>query len=374
MQKLSVINGLRGWAIVAVIYHHLLSKVTPAGTGSLELLGLELLPLTILSNGWLGVNLFFMLSGFVLAYPYLLGRRHFDSLGETGAFYSHRAKRLLPLYYFSVLVCLVFVTGKSLASWEALREVALLGTLTFNFTSDMWFPRQNWVLWSLGIEFWFSIIFPVLILSIQRFGIAKVFLLVLVVSLATRLYGNPDIPLVVPLHPVRDSLLGRLDEFFWGIVVCHFYINKPELTGRLTPLLMLLLGSLFALSACWLWDYTRMGLLGTNLIPYYYLVLDIGLALIMLSFLLVRGGIIRWIASNYLLQLFGLMCYSLYVWHGVILLRIAPGTDALHIAIYLVILLLFCGLSYRYIEFGQEADTRKLFLLKQYRKSDPAHQ
>jgi len=364
MPKLDVINGLRGFAILGVVFQHVFYQAAVPGVAGFDLGAIMILPLTYVSNGWLGVNLFFILSGFVLAYPYFLNKRQLATRSDVRTFYWHRAKRLLPLYYFSLLVCIVFlVRPESPAAF--LREALILATATFNFTNDMYFPRYNWVLWSLGLEIWFSVVFPFLLIAINRYGIYRVFVAVLAVSLATRMAGNAEMfqignPII---NPVKDSLLGRLDEFLWGMFACYLYVQKPEAIKRYSTALMFLGGVILVTLGCFLWDYVRLDLLSRQIVPFINLVVDLGFALLALSLLVMQKSPVRWLFSNYFIQLMGVMCYSLYVWHGVAVARIITVYDAGHVLLYFVLVFLLAALSYRYIEFGHRADARRLFLL-----------
>jgi peptidoglycan/LPS O-acetylase OafA/YrhL len=201
--RLSFINGLRGYAILAVIWHHVFGPLYRAGHHGSEWAGLTLSPYSPLSNGWLGVNLFFVLSGFVLALPYFDGRRTFSAPGRIRWFYVQRAKRLLPLYYFCVLFSMIFIK-RITAVEEPLRDLFLMATVTFNFLPETYLPRYNWVLWSLGLEVWFSIVFPFLIIAISRFGIWRVGFVVLVAAMGTRFagYGYEFVPGLVPSRPI----------------------------------------------------------------------------------------------------------------------------------------------------------------------------
>jgi len=364
MKKLDVINGLRGFAILAVVYHHLFYEFTPAGTMPVEVAGFTLLPFAYLSNGWFGVNLFFILSGFVLAYPYFLGKRNFNTNEDIKYFYIHRAKRLLPLYYISVIFSVIFIIhpGESAAF---IKQVILMATITFNFTLDEWYPRYNWVLWSLGIEVWFSIIFPFLILAIHKFGIIKVLIATYIVSLITRIIGNDEIFTINGpyLNPVRDSLLGRLDEFLLGMYLCYLYTNKLELIKRMNTSITFVTGFVLITVACMLWDYVILEKISKNIVPYINIVLDLGLFSLTLSLLIMRTSIIRWFFSNYIAQLLGVMCYSLYIWHGLAISNIITKYDAVHVIGYFLMTFTLSAFTYRYIEFGREPNWKKLFLL-----------
>src|SRR5690349_10921917 len=87
-ERLGVINGLRGLAILAVMAHHFKSHLEPLIGPYLPGTSLSLSPL--IANGWTGVNLFFILSGFVLFLPYASGTRAMTSVHDAVTFYRHR--------------------------------------------------------------------------------------------------------------------------------------------------------------------------------------------------------------------------------------------------------------------------------------------
>ena len=103
-EKLPVINGLRGVAILAVIYHHFFIPTSwlasPIATMAHPLNAL-------FENGFTGVNLFFLLSGFVLYLPYANGSRRVETWRDARGFYLRRLGRLMPLYYLAALVLII---------------------------------------------------------------------------------------------------------------------------------------------------------------------------------------------------------------------------------------------------------------------------
>jgi peptidoglycan/LPS O-acetylase OafA/YrhL len=88
-------------------------------------------------------------------------------------------------------------------------------------------------------------------------------------------------------------------------------------------------------------------------------VLDLGFVCVLVAVLTPKGNASRLLTFGPL-QVTGMMCYSLYIWH-------APVMDALRawqgVTITLLVLIALSAFSYRYIEFGRVTDWRKLFLL-----------
>lgn len=161
-----VLDGLRGCAIILVLLYH--------GT----LFAPSLHPMVkilkrICDPGWLGVDLFFVLSGFLITRILLQSRKRFVNLRN---FYIRRVLRISPLYYFFLLTVLLIVP--LFLSVEGIRGYWFL------VHNQMWFwlYGQNWLcvhfgrfpsflpvhhLWSLAIEEQFYLLWPMLVFSMS---------------------------------------------------------------------------------------------------------------------------------------------------------------------------------------------------------------
>jgi peptidoglycan/LPS O-acetylase OafA/YrhL len=360
-EHLAALDVLRGLAIIAVIWHHFSDKLLPAGwwmqaEAPIGIFG------SALSNGWLGVNLFFILSGFVLYLPFADGRRAISARKDLLGFYKRRAKRLLPLYFFSVF--LLF----GLVGHSTVESVFFLSTLTFTFTKSYFHPEINWVLWSLGIEVWFSLIFPLVIFSVKRFGWNRTALIILSASLLIRLFGagcsSTGSGVISILNPIKDSLIGRLDDFFIGMMLAHLHACGFRTTH--SPLL-LIVGLLVWMCAGVYSDFILTRHLPIWSIAFTNSIFQIGTCLIVLA-ALSRNCLKFWV-----LELLGMMCYSLYIWHGVLMTHLSPYPHTGGKTKFIVILLIVSWISYRYIEFGHVKQVSELLPRTRigFTKSDP---
>jgi peptidoglycan/LPS O-acetylase OafA/YrhL len=360
--KIGALNGLRGIAIGMVVLFHLFIPYTarnPLRPGEIDGEGLFA---AFINDGKLGVNIFFVLSGFVLYLPYRTGRRAMGGVAGFPAFYLHRAQRLLPLYYIVVLVTLALHSKALAGSRDWYLELGGLLSTLFIFSPHGFMPPSNVVLWSVGVEIWFSVLFPVFVLLVQRWRTPNVVVGTVIVCAAFAYIGHSiSIERVGDFRPFTTGIFGSCYEFLLGMMVCDLYVKgveNPVLRGKHSQLL--LPGAVITVGALYLMHhaaFVELHTLGT-----------IGFAVVLLSIL---SGVnpLRRVLESWPLQVLGCMCYSIYAWHGLIMIvMIPPSTSSLTdtfrlLAPFLFVMLALSGLSYRYIEFGRERNWKALFLV-----------
>ena len=166
------LDGLRGLAVLAVVGHHVGALLLPPRWGP------ELLP-----AGFLGVDVFFVLSGFLIT-TLLLERR--AEPGRVRRFYLRRALRLLP----AVTALLGIATVVAIAAGESLTRVAntilVVATYTTNWASlegVSVLPELNH-LWSLAVEEQFYVLWPALLWGLLAMRVRPGALLTIALGLA----------------------------------------------------------------------------------------------------------------------------------------------------------------------------------------------
>ena len=161
------LDGLRGIAVISVIFYHVFQ----------------------FRPGWMGVDLFFVLSGFLIS-SILLDTK--NSPGYFRNFYVKRVLRIFPLYYLSLtLFFLPFLIrhGKSVAA-ETLPYFAYVQNISFTIKNQWpvdWLSPLNHF-WSLAIEEQFYLFFPLLIYAIRDKLLPVVCTILILLTIACRLW------------------------------------------------------------------------------------------------------------------------------------------------------------------------------------------
>ncbi|NUQ19601.1 MAG: acyltransferase [Gemmatimonadaceae bacterium] len=150
------LDGVRGCAILLVILSHVAGPVTPLGT-------LDRVTVTVFGAGWIGVDLFFVLSGFLIS-GILLDSR--DDPRYLGTFFARRALRILPPYVL-FLIGLTVATAwlRPTPAWDG-----WLASLPWHLTylTNLLVALHGWNaaamqsghLWSLAVEDQFYLTWP----------------------------------------------------------------------------------------------------------------------------------------------------------------------------------------------------------------------
>jgi peptidoglycan/LPS O-acetylase OafA/YrhL len=350
-ERIAVVDGLRGVAILMVLFRHaFFDSAARPGWHMTFFDGIPIFPFTHLSNTWMGVNLFFVDSGFVLFLPFMLGRRAITSSRDIAELYVRRAFRLLPLYYVMLGVCLVLDRVVLHVVKNPWLEIPAYLTFTFPFFKETFQPRPNGTLWSIGVEVWFSLSFPFLVLLARRLGVAKFVALAILVALGTRMlaYGAElGTQTTKTLNTLADSLPGRLDDFALGMAAAALYARGSRAIGA--PVATMAAFMLFTASA-WLWDRDLiMGPVTPPVAVGAYFMANVGFFLLLLAALRSEGALRR-VLSFAPLRLAGIGCYSLYLVHAPLAWFLDRAPRAVSVPVYFAATALLSFATYRLVE------------------------
>ena len=175
---------LRGFAIIMVFSLHALQfytdhqiEVEKGGPWIKDFSGepwyLTFFTLSPIGYGWTGVQLFFVISGFLIHYSYL--RRGGNGLNKK-EFFIKRFFRIYPPYFFALLF-FVFVAGRAvLQSKFGIYDFVSHLLMTYNFDSRTYFSF-NGSFWSLALELQLYLIYPLFLWIRKKNGIDKTILI-----------------------------------------------------------------------------------------------------------------------------------------------------------------------------------------------------
>src|SRR5215218_7009134 len=151
-----------------------------------------------LNNGSIGVNIFFVLSGFLITAILLKNRNEAENLQTNKLvvfknFYVRRALRIFPIYYLTILFILFFHTplGATITNAELVNSVFY--TSNFYILNVQKWPDLTTLFWSLAVEEQFYLFWPFVVLFINKKYILHSILLFLLVGIITEcLITSPE--------------------------------------------------------------------------------------------------------------------------------------------------------------------------------------
>jgi peptidoglycan/LPS O-acetylase OafA/YrhL len=239
VERIHALDGLRGVLALFVVVYHLLSPLPV-----LQPLVDRWLPL--LHQGWYAVDVFFVMSGFVMLHVY--GRQFSAAmtLRQFGRFMWARFARLYPVHLCAMLATLMLMLPALSARWPELFSFSgrySLGAFgaSLLLAQSPWLPYRSWnyPAWSISAEWHAYLVFPLLMLALRRLDWRRALWLVaagVLLPLLAYLYGGGEEQYPTNGVPV---LLRVLPLFAAGMALYLVWQRVRRLPSTLAALAVL---------------------------------------------------------------------------------------------------------------------------------------
>jgi peptidoglycan/LPS O-acetylase OafA/YrhL len=340
------LDGLRAIAVLLVLYNHAPQLLGRNGdTDSGFWAGSK--------GAWLGVDLFFVLSGFLITTILLHGK---DKPNAFRRFWLRRALRIFPLAYLYLVVLAllgIFVQGFAHLWDPEAHAWAATYLINFHIAACGWTTAAIGLLWSLAVEEHFYLVWPVCVLRCQRRTIAAVLAFTLVSAPLLRSWLLPSMGPV----GIYVSTFCRCDTLAFGSVLALAWNSTwRERVCRL---------------AAWLWLPATVYIGWVILAPisavdaatprWFHIAGHTGVATafaIWCAAALAPGFVASRVLGSATLGYVGRISYGLYVWHvltaelsrsAMSLAGIGESMSA-RVAVWLCVLFAVATLCYRWYE------------------------
>lgn len=319
MQRYPLIDVLRAFAALIVVWYHVIEL---SAWHSFPHHGLALGPRT----GWLGVDLFLVISGFVI------GKTAMESAQRGGQwrlrFAERRLRRIVPLYMATLVLFLWLVSPElllhGLASfWHVVSHLLFVHNLLPSTHGSI-----NGANWSVALEMQFYVLVALSAPWLVRARLWQVLMVWIGVSWAWRWGTTLWWPFgqVTPhvQHVFSTQLPGTLDEFVMGIALARLamdgrldYTPQRLLAWAAAAVLLLVPSWLVFREYAYYWNNPAM-------VTFWRTPMAAGFAALLAVFVLMpRSG--GWLTAP--LRYLGEISYGIYLWHLPVLLSLISGTS-----------------------------------------------
>jgi peptidoglycan/LPS O-acetylase OafA/YrhL len=287
------LDVLRGIAVCLVLVHH-----SPGGEGA------------VLKGGWTGVDLFFVLSGFLVSG--LLFKEHARTGHiRPGRFYLRRGLKIYPNFYTMMLV----TSGALVGAGIPIEPRRLLHEVVFlqNYLPTAWWGRDHG--WSLAVEEHFYLLLPPVLLLLFRWGAFRRRPLPLAAGI-TAVLGAGALAarwLMVRSGGTADDIMylthTRMDALAFGVLLSVLWNHAPAWIPTIRRFRFVLLAVGLLLTApCYILTHEHPLILTLGLTLNY-----LGYGMVLAAALTLPRLAPPRLSS--LLAFVGFYSYSIYLWH-----------------------------------------------------------
>ena len=340
------IDGLRALAVIPVVLFH-------AG-------------FDIFSGGFVGVDIFFVISGYLIT-SLILQEKINDRFSLVN-FYERRARRILPALFLVVIVTIpfAFLVMSPLALKEFSNSLISIPLFLSNF--QFWSETGYFATageekpllhtWSLAVEEQYYLFFPLMILITWKLGLKALTLFIILISIFSFFLSqfganlNPSFPFIdeelrmnaVPEYGFFFSITRAWELLFGSLTAIYLMYKKED--NQIKNQLLSFLGILLISYPIFFYDYTTQ-------FPGFSALLPVTGTVLLIIFSN-QGTLTYKFLSHKALVFIGLISYSMYLWHYPIfsfarLNSISPPSNRIYIFLILISFLL-AYLSWKYFE------------------------
>ena len=299
------VDGLRAIAVFGVIFYHA---------------NFFILEKSFLKGGFIGVDIFFVISGYLISgliFKEIFNTKRFSFIN----FYERRARRILPSLIFVIIITsifsliILFPTSIIDFSKSILSSIFFGSNIYFNYTGNS-YGSEHVLLkplvhtWSLSVEEQFYILFPIFIFLYFKYlrnYVLEILIIGFLISLIFSIYLSKN-------HPGTNfyQLPSRIFEIISGSILAYFdFIKKkrnPTKISCINNFIFPKLGLILIIYSFFFFDFDKIH--HPSLIT---LIPIIGVSLII--WFSNKKEIVTKVLSSKISIYFGLISYSLYLWH-----------------------------------------------------------
>lgn len=267
---------------------------------------------TLILNLGIGVDVFFLISGFLITYLLLKEKKENNDI-DLKKFYIRRILRIWPLYFLLIAIT------PFLIKWLGEPEPDYVSTVLFynNFhtiKTHLWtFPFAHF--WSICIEEHFYLFWPLIIMYVPHKKLFSVFIFIICTTILFRVYicyTSTEAWYTLYLHT-----LARIDVLVIGAIGGYIYFNtafEVKLSSKIRYCLYCILLLSFCIERTYGWDSTFLAAFKT----YFYTGL---ISVILLDFNFNRD-FPHFIKPNSIFHYFGKVSYGIYLYGNILLIVI----------------------------------------------------
>lgn len=335
------LNGLRALCIFGVLWHHSDAKQMVDD-------------IQILSRGFLGVDIFFTISGYLITTLLLREEDRTGTISIKG-FYWRRILRILPVYMLVVTVT-IFYTIVVKGNYDQVGMIPYYYLFVANFLNEHLFLLG--MTWSLSVEEQFYLVWPALLLLATQLSVRIVFLVGLILFCIAMMYGLGE---VLNLPELRTEWA----HFKWPAMD-----YSPLLFGSLAAILLHTPRSFPVIHALTAWRGAPVVYLFVLLAFFQWGAADINgwpttfmnlvMVALLVSVVIREDHVLRGVMTWPPIARFGEISYGVYMYHMLayaVVTQIAAflgfsgfGTALVTTVLYSVLSIIIAEISFRYFE------------------------